>query len=142
MSGETCEHVMHDEVDNRKHDDDSHYRVSAHRGCCTTGEPFEKTDFVQPICHGHQAANQINTFQACLWPSTSSHPTMRVTTINERTSSATVVALIMSPPKIQRPRAKSASSAIDASLKVIPPIFLSSSAAQTGTSGLFFSSGG
>jgi hypothetical protein len=39
-------------------------------------------------------ANQMSTFHACLCASTSSHPTMRVITISESTSSATVVALI------------------------------------------------
>src|SRR5215471_11870462 len=103
---------------------------------------LRKPTLFKPSAIVTSVANQTSTFQACLCASTSSHPTMRAITINESTNSATVVALISSPPKIQRPSASKASTAIDTSLKVMRPIFLSSSAAQVVTSGLLLISGG
>lgn len=44
VRGEVREHVMHNETDNREHDD-CHRRVVAHRSRCCATEPFETDHF-------------------------------------------------------------------------------------------------
>src|SRR5262249_32869172 len=119
-----------------------HHGITAHRPCRATGEPFEKPDLVQTVGHRDQCGKPNEHVPSLFVCEHTFHSTTRAITINESTNSATVVALISSPPKIQRPSASKASTAIDTSLKVMRPIFLSSSAAQAGTSGLLLSSGG
>src|SRR5512139_2337434 len=79
-------------------------------------------------------ANHTSTFHAALLPIMSFHCTTPVSTINEMTTSATVVGSMNAPPKIHNASARSTSAPMIISLRDRRPILPSSCAAQAGTS--------
>ena len=88
----------------------------------------------KPSASAIRVANQTSVLQACLLLSMSSQLTIRVSTISETTISAAVVAFTKSPPKIHMASASSTRTARIISRRESPPMVLSSSSAQAGTS--------
>ena len=103
---------------------------------------FTKPTLLRPPASATRVANQASVFHAALLAMTSSQLMTPVTSIRQITTSATVVALMKSPPKIHSASASSTSAASVSSRRVMPPIFCSSAAAQRGTSSPLFTPGG
>src|ERR1700692_2335472 len=87
-------------------------------------------------------ANQISVLQACAFPSTSFQLNTRAPSNSDIPSSATLVAFMNAPPKIQRANASRTTRARIISGLVTGPSLSSPREAQAGTSRLFFTLGG
>src|SRR5574344_2014510 len=99
--------------------------------------------FFNPAAKATKVANQINTLNAALSESKSSHEIIPDRIIIETILIAVIVESTPSSfPNIQRTKATVASPAIKYSLNVTEPNFFNSSAAQVGASGDFFCVGG